>query len=71
MCRARAWGLLLGGAACLSLVLATGAATTAALRYGHAIRGPAVLATSTYSTGLALLLAARFLCDGHARRPSR
>ncbi|WP_162870021.1 hypothetical protein [Kitasatospora cineracea] len=71
MSSTRVWALLLGGSACLLLALATGAATTAALRYGHSVRGPAVLAAATYATGVVLLLAARLLGGGRAPEPGR
>ncbi|MER6396067.1 hypothetical protein ABT263_08380 [Kitasatospora sp. NPDC001603] len=55
------WAALVGGAACVLLVLAAGAATDAALRYGNAGQGQVILAGATYISGLGLLLAALLL----------
>ncbi|WP_329486666.1 hypothetical protein OG618_08355 [Kitasatospora sp. NBC_01246] len=60
---------LLAGAACLLLAMAAGAATAAAVRYEHAdaVHRPVVLAGTTYTVGLALLVAAGVLGAGRAR----
>ncbi|MFE2726328.1 hypothetical protein [Kitasatospora sp. NPDC059327] len=58
MPRVRRMTVVLAGAACLLLALAAGAATTAALRYEHAVHGPVVLAGTTYTAGVLLLIGA-------------
>ncbi|MFF2041873.1 hypothetical protein ACFVVX_15705 [Kitasatospora sp. NPDC058170] len=71
MSRARRLTAVLAGAACLLLALAAGAATTAAVRYEHAVHGPVVLAGTTYTAGLLLLISAGLLGAGRAAEDVR